>query len=229
MNTETSGRSAADLDALAIDAVRNGDTERYRELVERHERAVYAVAWCRLGDQDMAEEATQEAFIKAFRQLPLLGQGGKFAAWITAIARNAAINIGLRRRNELERRKRWAVEQPSVSSPDNDEPPVSTDVLKATLGALPEQHRECLALFYLQNQTVSQAAESLGISETAFKTRLHRARTLLRDKLAETLEGALDTLRPGRALAPLIMAIVIANKAEAATVAGGGSRWRGTP
>ncbi len=223
MNAQTSETTAAEMDELAIEAVRNGDTERYGELVERHERKVYAVAWCRLGDQDMAEEATQEAFIKAFRQLPLLGQGGKFAEWITAIGRNAAINIGLRRRNELERCQRWAVEQPSVSSPDHEEHPVSTDVLKATLSALPEPQRECLVLFYLQDQTVSQAAASLGISETAFKTRLHRARTLLRDRLAETLEGALDTLGPGVALAPPIMAIVLANKAEAATVAGGGS------
>ena len=53
-------------DAAAVAAVRNGDAERYRELVERHERRVFAVAWSRLGDAALAEEATQEAFIRGY-------------------------------------------------------------------------------------------------------------------------------------------------------------------
>src|SRR5579871_6616983 len=98
------------LDAQAIDAVRQGDPDRYRELVERYEQQVFAVAWCRLGDRDLAEEATQEAFIKGFRHLGFLSDRNKFAAWITAIARNVAINLGLRRRNELKKRERWALD-----------------------------------------------------------------------------------------------------------------------
>ena len=52
-------------DAADVGAVRTGDLERYRELVERHHRRVYAVAWSRLGDPTLAEEVTQEAFIRA--------------------------------------------------------------------------------------------------------------------------------------------------------------------
>ena len=85
-------------DADAVRAVRNGNAERYRELVERHERRVYAVAWARLGDATLAEEATQEAFIRAYRRLWLLGDGAKFAGWIASIARHVAINFGLRHR-----------------------------------------------------------------------------------------------------------------------------------
>ena len=91
-------------DAAAVAAVRNGDAERYRELVERHERRVFAVAWSRLGDAALAEEATQEAFIRGYRRLWLLGDGTKFSGWIASVARNAAINLGLRHRRELNKR-----------------------------------------------------------------------------------------------------------------------------
>lgn len=80
-------------DAAAVAAVRNGDAERYRELVERHEPRVYAVAWSRLGDATLAEEATQEAFIRGYRQLWLLGDANKFAAWITSISRHVAMPL----------------------------------------------------------------------------------------------------------------------------------------
>src|SRR5438034_9658522 len=109
----------AQQDEAAVAAVRGGDAERYRELVERHERRVYAVAWSRLGDAALAEEATQEAFIRAYRRLSLLGDGAKFAGWVNTIARRIAINFGLRHRRELNKRERWALENPEVSTTEN--------------------------------------------------------------------------------------------------------------
>ena len=73
-------------DAVAVGAVRAGDPERYRELVERHHRRVYAVAWSRLGDPTLAEEVTQEAFIRAYRRLWMLGDGEKFAPWSEGVS-----------------------------------------------------------------------------------------------------------------------------------------------
>ena len=106
-----------------MSAVRGGDVERYRELVERHERRVFAVAWSRLGDAALAEEATQEAFIRGYRRLWLLGDGAKFAGWITSIARHAAINLGLRHRRELNKRERWSLEQTAPAEPPPMNPP----------------------------------------------------------------------------------------------------------
>src|SRR5450631_2440633 len=100
----------AQQDQSAVAAVRGGDAERYRELVERHERRVFAVACSRLGDAALAEEATQEAFIRAYRRLWLLGDGAKFSGWVNTIARRVAINFGLRHRRELNKRERWALE-----------------------------------------------------------------------------------------------------------------------
>ena len=108
-------------DAAAIEAIRSGDADRYSELVARHERRVFAVAWSRLGDANLAEEATQEAFIRGFKHLRFLGDGAKFSAWIASIARNAAINLGIRHRRELNKRERWALERVSESADSADE------------------------------------------------------------------------------------------------------------
>lgn len=77
MQTEMteSAKLNAQEDESAVAAVRGGDPERYRELVERHERRVFAVAWSRLGDAAQAEEVTQEAFIRAYRRLWQLSDG----------------------------------------------------------------------------------------------------------------------------------------------------------
>lgn len=208
-------------DAQTVAAVKSGNYERYRELIERHERRVFAVAWSRLGDPDLAEEATQEAFIRGYRHLAFLSHGGRFAAWITAIARNTAINLGLRHRHELKKRERWALENPRL--PEAAEPgselsqePVSAETLRTTLAELPDHHRECLTLFYLEGRSIADAAEALGLTETAFKTRLHRARNALRERLEGALEESLKKLGPRRALAPAIMAWLVASQAEVA-------------
>ncbi len=218
-------------DAHAVGAVRAGDAERYRELVERHERRVYAVAWSRLGDAALAEEVTQEAFIRAYRGLALLGDGAKFAGWINSIARNIAINFGIRHRRELNKRERWAVEQeppsetplPAAEAEETDAPCVP-ETLRQTLAELPAAHRECLVLFYLEGKSGTDAAAALGISETALRVRLHRARAALRRRLEERLGDSLRRLGPAKTLVPAIMAgVLAASSAQAATVGGTGA------
>ena len=205
MDTETNINFGQD--QQAVQAVRGGDAERYRELVERHERRVFAVAWSRLGDAALAEEVAQEAFIRAYRRLWLLGDGAKFSAWIAAIARRVAINCGLRHRRELNKRARWALEQTTTPADEPTElcPP---ETLRQALAGLPATHRECLVLFYLEGKSGAEAAATLGISETALRVRLHRARAALREQLEEKLAGSLEKLRPAKTLVPAIMAAI---------------------
>src|ERR1017187_8085662 len=139
MQTETI--NPARQDEQAVEAVRRGEAERYRELVERHERRVFAVAWSRLGDAALAEEAAQEAFIRGYRRLWLLGDGAKFPAWIPTIAPHAAINLGLRLR-ELNKRERWALEQAPPASTDESPELCTPEMLRQTLAELPAAHRE---------------------------------------------------------------------------------------
>jgi RNA polymerase sigma-70 factor (ECF subfamily) len=210
-------------DAQAVQAVRTGDAERYRELVERHERRVYAVAWSRLGDATLAEEATQEAFIRAYRRLWLLGDGAKFSGWIASIARHVAINFGMRHRRELSKRERWALEQTQAAdSPDAEaDAPCTPETLRHTLAELPAAHRECLVLFYLEGRSGVEAAATLGISEAALRVRLHRARAALRERLEARLGDSLQKLSPGKTLAPAVMAVILASSSAKAATAGG--------
>lgn len=219
---------SARLDQSAVTAVRGGDAERYRELVERHERRVFAVAWSRLGDAALAEEATQEAFIRAYRRLWLLGDGAKYSGWVATIARRVAINFGLRHRRELNKRERWALENFSETAPENsstgNEPLHSPETLRQTLAELPAAHRECLVLFYLEGKSGAEAAATLGISESALRVRLHRARAALRERLEEKLEGSLTKLRPTKTLVPAVMASVLSSSKVAT---GGGAALLG--
>lgn len=216
--TEMAGTNQ--LDQSAVAAVRSGDAERYRELVERHERRVFAVAWSRLGDAALAKEVAQEAFIRGYRRLWLLGDGAKFAAWITAIARHAAINLGLRHRRELNKRERWALEQAPVSPVDESPELCPPETLRQTLAELPAAHRECLVLFYLEGKSGAEAAATLGISETALRVRLHRARGALRERLEKKLEGSLEKLHPAQSLVPAVMAGVLASSTDKAATGG---------
>ncbi len=215
-------------DAEAVSAVRGGDVERYRDLVERHERRVFAVAWSRLGDAALAEEATQEAFIRGFCRLNLLGNDAKFGPWISSIARRVAINLGFRHRRELNKRERWALEQElggQEAARDESAELCTPETLREVLAGLPDPHRECLVLFYLEGRSGTEAAAALGIAETAFRVRLHRARGALREQLEEKLAGSLEKLRPAKSLAPAVMAglqVSSSAKAAAAGVAAGG-------
>jgi RNA polymerase sigma factor (sigma-70 family) len=224
MPTEMTDRAhlTAQHDQAAVAAIRDGDAERYRELVERHERRVFAIAWSRLGDAALAEEVTQEAFIRAYRRLWLLGDGAKFSGWVNTIARRLAINFGLRHRRELNKRERWGLEYTAASAGENVDATTDSlptpETLRQTLAELPDSHRECLVLFYLEGKSGAEAAAALGISESALRVRLHRARTAMRERLEEKLEGSLSRLRPAKALVPAVMAAVLtASSAKAAT------------
>ncbi len=201
-------------DAATIAAIRQGDRERYRELVERHANQVFAVAWCRLGDRSLAEDAAQEAFIKGFQRLDLLSQTEKFGSWIVAIARNAAINLGLHHRNELKQRRRWMLERPEADERPGDEPEGSppAETVRQALAELPPIHRECLVLYYLEGKSGAEAAGILGLSESAFKTRLHRARGALRSLLEARLEASMERLRPSNRLPGAVMFAIAAQK-----------------
>ena len=210
MDTETNTTFVQD--QQAVQAVRGGDAERYRELVERHERRVFAVAWSRLGDATLAEEVAQESFIRAYRRLWLLGDGAKFSAWIAAITRRLAINCGLRHRRELNKRRRWALEQTATPADESAElcPP---ETLRQALADLPAKHRECLVLFYLEGKSGVEAAAALGISETALRVRLHRARAALREQLDQRLAESLEQLRPSRPLSSAVMGAILSSSA----------------
>ena len=202
-------------DAQVIEAVREGDRERYGELIERYQRLVYGIAWSRLGNTEQSEDVAQETFVQAYRYLATLRRPERFGAWVARIARNMATAMGRRDRREREGLRRWQLEQPS-SQPAKagateangplGEPLDAT--LHQMLEALPERHRESLVLYYVEGRSQEECASLLGINEGAFRTRLHRARAVLRHDLEHHLADTLTALAPRPELSRRVLAVL---------------------
>lgn len=204
-------------DGEAVQAVVAGDRDRYRCLVDRYQRMVYGIAWSRLGDADLCEEAAQETFVKAYRYLRALRDPERFGGWLVRIARNVTISVLRRHMREIDLRQRWQLLQPATQAIAEREDRSRAETLGQALAALPETHRESLVLYYVEGRSVQEAASTLGIAESAMKTRLHRARHALRDVLEQQIEESLASLGPGAGFTAGIMPLLPALPLGAAT------------
>ncbi|MCA9041928.1 MAG: RNA polymerase sigma factor [Planctomycetaceae bacterium] len=190
-------------DDQLVNQVLAGERQSFETLISRYDRLVFGLAWSELGSFDLAEEAAQQTFVKAYCYLATLRDPAKFRSWIATIASNISRTIRRKRAKELNNREQWEL-QPEArlqETPNN-----LTEELETSIGDLTENHRQVLTLFYLEGQSVKKVAESLGLSESAVKARLSRARAELRGELEKRLGDALEEIRPSHSLAPAIMA-----------------------
>ena len=120
---------------------------------------------------------------------------------------------------------------PSCQTTDEDESLAET--LSQTLCELPLQHRECLVLFYMEGKSIKEAAEILGLSETAMKTRLHRARRILRGQIEQQMERGLVGLAPRKDFVASVMLVLpikplgIAGVGSSVSMVGKAVTWLG--
>jgi RNA polymerase sigma-70 factor, ECF subfamily len=161
-------------DADLVSRAQSGRLDAFEELVRRHRLATYRVALRMLGDESDAEDATQDAFVQAWRNLGGFRADAAFSTWMYRVVTNRCLNM-LRARRRTE------------PLPDDREAPASRpdriaearwqveDLKLAILRLTPEQ-RAPLVLRELQGCTYEEIAEALEISIPAVKSRLHRAR-----------------------------------------------------
>lgn len=194
-------------DLEVIGAVLQGDKNRYEELIQRYKRMVYGIAWSHLGNRDLSEDAAQETFVKAYCYLGALRDPNKFAGWLARIARNVCNSFGRRAKRESAFVEEWGLEPPVPQTVDDNRESLA-EQLRYSFAALPAIHREALTIFYIQDKSLRESAAALGISETALKTRLFRARTALREHLERRLEDTLETLEPGKDFARSVLALL---------------------
>jgi RNA polymerase sigma-70 factor (ECF subfamily) len=180
--------------------VRDGDSDLFYELVRPYERRVYSAAFAILRNSADAEDAAQEAILKAFRHIKQFRAESRFSTWLIQIAVNEARMR--RRRNHGE------VMEPIADRPDEAgnyvprdfadwrEIPSETlerkeirEKLTEALASLGEIYREVFVLRDMQHLSIEETAEALKISTASVKTRLLRARLMLRDLLAPGLGG----------------------------------------
>jgi len=159
-----------------------GELEAYDELVRRYRGAVFVVTFRLLGDRALAEDATQEALLVAFKALPQLADPARFSAWLHAIARRHARKVaerGRKRRGQID--ELLLREVPSLRErPDPAQRWVEAVEVRQALEALPEVSRLAVELMYFEGMSVRDIASFLGVTETTVTWRLHRAYELLR-------------------------------------------------
>ena len=161
-------------DADLVSRAQAGRLDAFEELVRRHRLATYRVALRVLGDESDAEDATQDAFVQAWRNLGGFRADAAFSTWMYRIVTNRCLNmLRARRRTEPLPDDR---EAPATRPDRIAEARWQVEDLKLAILRLTPEQRAPLVLRELQGCTYEEIAESLDISIPAVKSRLHRAR-----------------------------------------------------
>jgi len=195
MKSSTPIRSEAEI----IAAILAGETQLYHELIHPHERRVYMMALSYMKNETDAEDIAQEAFIKAFRNLSMFRGDAKFGTWLISITLNEA-------RNRLRRQS--VVHMQSLDEPPDENGTISPALLRdwreipsevverdevrtlinRAVESLPEIYRQVFLLRDVEELDVNETAQTLSISTSNVKVRLHRARMMLQKELAPQLK-----------------------------------------
>jgi len=183
-------------DVEIVARVRAGETALFEVLMRRHNQRIYRVARAVVKDEAEAEDVMQQAYIKAFLHLDQFEDRSQFSTWLTRITVHEA----------LAKRRKWKpdVVEPSGSEGDHMDRLTSEGpdperqayghelrrLLEAAVDALPETYRTVFMLRDVEGLSTAETAEGLELGEEAVKTRLHRARALLRRTIADRLGAA---------------------------------------
>jgi RNA polymerase sigma-70 factor, ECF subfamily len=183
-----------------IELVQRGHNELFYELVQPYERRVYAAAFAILRNESDAEDVAQEAMLKALANIRQFRAEARFSTWLIQITVNEAL---MRRRRErtvamegLDNRPEEDAEYTPREFADWREIPSEAlerkeirRRLAEALASLDPKYREVFVLRDMQQLNIQETAEALGISIASVKTRLLRARLMLRDMLARGWEN----------------------------------------
>jgi RNA polymerase sigma-70 factor, ECF subfamily len=170
---------------------RDGDEAAWSELVDITYREVYGLCLRILRNSDDAAEATQDAYLKAWRNLSRFRGDSAFTTWLYRIAANSAIS---RHRSRKRRRQREADMDDealtAIASTGSTEASAAgrmdLEALEVAVASLPELYRLPLLMRDVYGLSTEEVASQLKISETATKVRIHRARKMLKDKMFGT-------------------------------------------
>jgi RNA polymerase sigma factor (sigma-70 family) len=192
MTDRVEGRPLQDVDLARL--ARDGDVHAYGELVERYREVAFRTAWLITRSTADAEDAAQEAFVKAYYALGRFRAGESFRPWILRIVANEAKN----RRRSAGRRERLALRVAGERGQGDAAPSPETAAVEveqrqdllAALERLPERDRLVVACRYLLELSEAETAEALGVRPGTVKSRLSRALGRLRTQMdAEAGDG----------------------------------------
>jgi RNA polymerase sigma-70 factor (ECF subfamily) len=180
-----------DSDGALIERAQQGDLDAFNLLVDRYQRAVYNVSLRYLRSPELAEDVTQDAFLRAYRALDTFrnDQGHGFRAWLLRIASNRALDTlrAQQRRGSDSLDARMDEDDSGWEPEDVTETPLQfaergelSAALEASLGQLPPEQRLAVILADVQGYSYEEVAEITGAAAGTVKSRIHRGRGRLR-------------------------------------------------
>ncbi|HZL31425.1 MAG TPA: RNA polymerase sigma factor [Pseudolabrys sp.] len=194
-------------DETLVQRARDRDEAAVRTLTQRFNRRLFRVARAILRDDDEAEDVVQEAFVRAFTGLSMFRGDASFGTWITRIAMNEALGRLRSRRPTVdwetfgENRTQEQVLDVPLSAVSNDPEKIMAQgeiraVLEKAIDKLPDSFRAVFVARLVEGMSVEETADLFGLKTETVKTRLHRARLLLREELDEQLGHSLTQTFP---------------------------------
>jgi len=175
-----------------------GDITLFEILMRRHNQRVARAVRAILGGDDEVEDVMQQAYLNAFEHLHQFAGDARFVTWLTRIA----VNEALGRRRKRGRLFRDADDEVTMAlmesaTPDPEQQAAESELrrtMEREVEALPDAFRIVVVMRDVEGLSTGETAASLGISEDLVKTRLHRARTMLRDNLYRRAGVTLDSI-----------------------------------
>jgi RNA polymerase sigma-70 factor (ECF subfamily) len=178
-------------DTELIERILSGDWRAMETLMRQHNRTLYRTARAILRDDAEAEDAVQEAYIRAYRNLGTFRGESKLSTWLVRIAANEA----LMRRRRSPTRAEAPQDEPASEAPgpqDNAERGEMRRHLETHIEALPDPYRAVFVLRAVEEFNVAETAAALGIPEATVRTRYFRARGLMREWIGGELRGTAE-------------------------------------
>ncbi len=198
------GCQAANVSEAALIArLRAGENDAFEQLIRTHHQPLFRLARQLLGNDEDARDAVQDTFISVFKSIGKFEASSRLSTWLHRVLVNSALmKLRTRRRHPEEDIETYLPKfqedghqvTPSVEWNESVETLLERremrDLVRTSIDQLPETHRVVLTLRDLEELSTDETAEILGVSPTAVKLRLHRARQALRTLLDPAMRGA---------------------------------------
>lgn len=196
-------------DRALVERARNRDGAAVRLIMQRHNRRLYRVARSVLNDEAEAEDVVQETYVRAFTHLDAFRGEAQLSTWLTRIALNEALGRLRRRRITIGLKDIDAINDqgearviylPSARQDSDPEAAAARAevrrLLERAVDQLPDPFRMVFVLRDIEEMSTEETAAHLGLRPETVKTRLHRARRLLRQSLDSTLSSVVNDVFP---------------------------------